>query len=64
MISDNQALTSIQEVYFDICDLLNGCTYTSLGYDNRTHCLTSMKDKLLSVEHYITNNIGEENESA
>jgi hypothetical protein len=52
-ISDNQALTSVQEVYFDICDLLNGCSYTSLGYDNRTDCLTSMRDKLILVEQYM-----------
>ena len=64
MISDNQALTSVQEIYFDVCDLLNGCTYTSLGYDNRTDCFTSMRDKLLLVEQYITDNIGEDDETA
>jgi hypothetical protein len=59
MISDNQALTSVQEIYFDICDLLNGCTYISLGYDNRTDCLTSMRDKLILVEKYIENQMEE-----
>jgi hypothetical protein len=60
MISDNQALTSVQEMYFDICDLLNGCSYTSLGYDNRTDCLTTMRDKLLMVEQYIEQQMGDE----
>ena len=63
MISHNQALTSVQEVYFDVCDLINGCTYTSLGYDNRTDCLTSMREKLLLVEQYI-NQQGEDDEQA
>ena len=62
MISDNQALTSVQEMYFDICDLLNGCSYTSLGYDSRTDCLTTMRDKLLMVEQYIEQQIGEDDE--
>jgi hypothetical protein len=62
MISDNQALTSVQEMYFDICDLLNGCSYTSLGYDNRTDCLTSIGNKLLLVERYINQQIGEDDE--
>lgn len=62
MISDTQALTHVQEIYFDVCDLLNGCTYTALGYDNRTDCFTTMRDKLILVEQYITNNIGEEDE--
>lgn len=63
MISDNQALTSVQEIYFDVCDLLNGFSYTSLGYDNRTDCLTSMRDKLLLVEQYINDNLGEEDDN-
>jgi hypothetical protein len=47
------ALTSVQEIYFDLCDLLNGNSYTSLGYDNRTDCFTTMRDKLILVEQYI-----------
>lgn len=62
MISADQALTSVQEVYFDVCDLLNGCTYTALGYDNRTDCLTSMREKLLLVEQYINQTTGENDE--
>jgi hypothetical protein len=62
MSTDTIVLTHVQEIYFDVCDLLNGCSYTSLGYDNRTDCLTSMRDKLILVEQYITTNIGEEDE--
>ena len=63
MISDNQALTSVQEMYFDICDLLNGNVYTSLGYDNRTDCFTSMRDKLILVEQYIEGKAQEADEA-
>jgi hypothetical protein len=54
------ALTHVQEMHFDVCDLLNGCSYSSLGYDNRTDCLTTMRDKLLMVEQYIEQQIGDE----
>jgi hypothetical protein len=62
MSTDTIALTHVQEMYFDVCDLLNGCSYSSLGYDNRTDCLTTMRDKLLLVEQYIEKQM-EENDA-
>ena len=56
------ALTHVQEMHFDVCDLLNGCSYSSLGYDNRTDCLTTMRDKLLLVEKYIEEQMEENDE--
>lgn len=44
------ALTLTQEIYFDICDILNGNTYTQLGYDNRQDFLLSQRDKLARIE--------------
>lgn len=47
------ALTLTQEIYFDICDILNGNTYTQLGYDNRQDFLLCQREKLLMIEKAI-----------
>jgi hypothetical protein len=47
-------LTLVQEVYFDICDLLDGNSYKSIGYENRKDFLLCQREKLLRVEMIIT----------
>ena len=43
-------LTNIQEMYFDVCDLLNGESYQSMGYTNRKEMLKEFQTKLERVE--------------
>jgi hypothetical protein len=46
----SNTLTLVQEVYFDLCDLMNGNSYTELGYDNRKDFLLAQIDKLQAIE--------------
>lgn len=43
-------LTLTQEVYFDLCDILEGQSYQSIGYENRKDFLLVQRDKLLRIE--------------
>ena len=43
-------LTNIQEMYFDVCDLLNGESYQSVGYASRREMLKDFQTKLERVE--------------
>lgn len=43
-------LTHIQEIYFDVCDMLNGESYQSIGYDNRREMLQEFQMKLERIE--------------
>jgi hypothetical protein len=43
-------LTLVQEVYFDICDLLEGNSYQSIGYENKKDFLLCQREKLLRIE--------------
>ena len=43
-------LTNIQEMYFDVCDLLNGESYQSVGYASRKEMLEEFQEKLARVE--------------
>jgi hypothetical protein len=43
-------LTNIQEMYFDVCDLLAGESYQSVGYASRNEMLKDFKVKLERVE--------------
>jgi hypothetical protein len=43
-------LTNIQEMYFDVCDLLNGESYQSVGYASRKEMLKEFQTKLERVE--------------
>jgi hypothetical protein len=45
--------TLIQEVYFDLCDVINGNSYTSLGYDNKIDFLLAQRDKLSAIENNL-----------
>jgi hypothetical protein len=46
-------ITLIQEVYFDIADVIEGNTYRELGYDNRLDFLLSQRDKLARIESFF-----------
>jgi len=43
-------LTHIQEIYFDVCDQLNGESFESLGYDSERDMLKEFKWKLKRIE--------------
>ena len=45
--------TLIQEVYFDLCDVINGNSYISLGYDNKIDFLLAQRDKLAAIENSL-----------
>ena len=43
-------LTHLQEVYFDVCDRLNGVSAKDLGYENQKEMFLEFKYKLEAVE--------------
>jgi ATP-dependent DNA ligase len=43
-------LANIQEIYFDVCDMLNGDSYQSMGYTNRREMLEEFQTKLERIE--------------
>jgi predicted DNA-binding transcriptional regulator AlpA len=43
-------LTHIQEIYFDVCDKLNGESLESMGYDSEADMLKDFKWKLERIE--------------
>ena len=45
--------TLLQEVYFDICDLIDGYSYKSIGYKNKNDFLNECKIKLEELEEAI-----------
>jgi|APCry1669189034_1035192.scaffolds.fasta_scaffold53232_2 hypothetical protein len=49
----SNTLTLVQEVYFDLCDVLNGNSYTELGYENRKHFLMEQINKLEAIEKAV-----------
>jgi hypothetical protein len=53
-------LTLVQEVYFDICDLLQGNSYKSIGYEDKKDFLLCQQDKLLRIERVLQGQIKEE----
>ncbi len=52
-------LTLVQEVYFDLCDLLEGNSYQSIGYDNKKDFLLYQREKLLQIELHLTKQVEE-----
>lgn len=46
-------ITLIQEVYFDIADVVEGNTYKQLGYDNRMDFLLAQRDKLARIQNFF-----------
>lgn len=53
IIIDENALATVQEVYFDLTDLLNGQTYKELGYDNKADFLQEQIRKLAQIESFV-----------
>lgn len=49
-----KALELVQEVYFDLCDIIEGNTYKSIGYDNRLDFLLVQRDKLAELENRLS----------
>ena len=45
-----KTLANIQEIYFDVCDMLNGDSYQSMGYTNRREMLEEFQTKLERIE--------------
>jgi hypothetical protein len=56
-VNTKQALENTQTLFFDICDLLEGNTYQSLGYDDRKEFLAIAKEKLSTIERFIDQGI-------
>ena len=53
MSTDTNTLTYVQEIYFDVCDQLNGESYKAMGYDSKREMLAEFKWKLERIETYI-----------
>lgn len=51
---NEKTLTLLQEVYFDICDRLEGNSYKDMSYDNEEEFLLVQKDKLEAIEKALT----------
>jgi hypothetical protein len=49
--------TLVQEVYFDLCDVIDGNSYKSLGYDNRIDFMLVQRDKMEAIEKIIEEQI-------
>jgi hypothetical protein len=45
-----QPRTLIQQMYFDVCDLIYWNSYQDIGYDNRKDFLLVMRDRLAELE--------------
>ena len=54
MTDIERAKEKIQQVYFDVCDLLNGNSYKQIGYDNQKDFLLVIRDHLAQAETYLT----------
>jgi hypothetical protein len=61
-INAKQALENTQTIFFDVCDLLEGNSYNSLGYDNRKEFLSTAKEKLSEIERFIDQNFFNEDQ--
>ena len=51
--NEHNALVLIQQVFFDLTDLLNGENYQSLGYANKKEFLTDQCDRLAEAERRL-----------
>jgi len=50
----NNIITSIQQMYFDVTDLLHGESFKSLGYDDQKDFLQELQSKLEDLEYSLT----------
>jgi hypothetical protein len=59
MSIESNTLTHIQEIYFDVCDQLNGESYKDMGYANKREMLEEFKWKLERIEQHFKQLLGE-----
>ena len=59
MSIESNTLTHIQEIYFDVCDQLNGESYKEMGYENKREMLEEFKWKLERIEQHFKQLSGE-----
>ena len=52
--SSKNTLTTIQQMYFDVTDLINGETYKAIGYDGQKDFLKEMQKRLSDLEFNLT----------
>ena len=57
--NEAKAQELIQQVYFDICDLLNGGTYQDIGYCARKDFLEEQRERMAEIEERLFSNQGE-----
>ena len=48
--NEHKALVLMQQVYFDMCDVLNGNTYRDLDYENKKEFFEIQRDRLSEAE--------------
>lgn len=51
--NDQKVLELIQEVYFDLCDAIEGNSYKTIGYDSKLDFLLAQRDKLAELENRL-----------
>ncbi len=51
--NEQKSLELVQQVYFDLCDIINGNTYKSLGYDTKLHFLIEQRNRLAEIENRL-----------
>lgn len=55
--NQEKTITLLQQVYFDICDLLNASNYQDLGYSGRKEWLLDQQERLLEAILRMKENI-------
>jgi hypothetical protein len=53
MSTESNTLTHIQEIYFNVCDQLNGESYKDMGYENKREMFDEFKWKLERIEQHF-----------
>ena len=43
--------TLIQEIYFDLCDIIGGNSFKDVGYENKLDFLMAQRDKIQAIEN-------------
>jgi len=56
---ESNTLTHIQEIYFDVCDQLNGGSYKDIGYENKLEMFEEFKWRLERIEQHFKQLSGE-----
>lgn len=45
--------TLIQEIYFDLCDVIGGNSFKDIGYENKLDFLMVQRDKIQAIENAL-----------